>query len=412
VRHAAAARPARLQAAGTRSRSGSGTAGCSAARSLVAALPVAPLAVAGAVARLRRPRDAWSGVRAGESIARAARWREARWRSGPRGRDTHRLAGRADLRGRLAADVAQLVSHAAERVASAAAVCRVLCAAAAANGGRARALRCLLPGGLTDTGAGAGGAGDAVPDKTSALFPRWLRSERNAASRRLASPSARKPRVRRQLPRRPLLSLCMSLRPMPLPERGGGEADAGTAQPSASAARRRRRAAAKAASREPVVPAAAAASVPPAAESAVSIADALQDSASDDDASEPAIAELSDALQSVHVTPPAAGAHVGAADAAHVAALQAALRAAEANLAEHEARAACKICLDAPCCMLLLPCRHVPLCASPECAAMLGSPPLCPLCRARVADTISSSCDVPALNYDPTNRGLKHADTA
>jgi hypothetical protein len=71
-----------------------------------------------------------------------------------------------------------------------------------------------------------------------------------------------------------------------------------------------------------------------------------------------------------------------------VAALQAALHAAHANLAEHEARAACKICLDAPCCMLLLPCRHVPLCASPECAAMLGSPPLCPLCRARVADTM------------------------
>jgi hypothetical protein len=48
----------------------------------------------------------------------------------------------------------------------------------------------------------------------------------------------------------------------------------------------------------------------------------------------------------------------------------------------------CVICLCAPRCVAMLPCRHLPLCASPECAAMMGSPPLCPLCRVRVADTL------------------------
>jgi hypothetical protein len=43
------------------------------------------------------------------------------------------------------------------------------------------------------------------------------------------------------------------------------------------------------------------------------------------------------------------------------------------------------ICLDAATCVVLLPCRHQPLCGSPECFAMLGAPPLCPLCRERVA---------------------------
>ena len=51
-------------------------------------------------------------------------------------------------------------------------------------------------------------------------------------------------------------------------------------------------------------------------------------------------------------------------------------------------RPACAICLDATPCLLLLPCRHMPLCTSPACFAMLGAPPLCPLCRVGVADTI------------------------
>ncbi len=54
-----------------------------------------------------------------------------------------------------------------------------------------------------------------------------------------------------------------------------------------------------------------------------------------------------------------------------------------------EEAATCGVCLDAPrSCTELLPCRHWLLCGSPGCAAMLGAPPLCPVCRERVADTM------------------------
>jgi hypothetical protein len=56
--------------------------------------------------------------------------------------------------------------------------------------------------------------------------------------------------------------------------------------------------------------------------------------------------------------------------------------------AEADAAPKCSICLDATPCVVLLPCRHQPLCGAPACAAMLGSPPLCPLCREPVADTM------------------------
>jgi hypothetical protein len=36
----------------------------------------------------------------------------------------------------------------------------------------------------------------------------------------------------------------------------------------------------------------------------------------------------------------------------------------------------------------LLPCKHLALCDAPACAAMMGAPPRCPLCRAAVADTL------------------------
>jgi hypothetical protein len=81
-----------------------------------------------------------------------------------------------------------------------------------------------------------------------------------------------------------------------------------------------------------------------------------------------------------------------AAMAAQSAAQEAALAAKDATLAKLQAEAdaapKCSICLDATPCVVLLPCRHQPLCGAPACAAMLGEPPLCPLCREPVADSI------------------------
>lgn len=48
----------------------------------------------------------------------------------------------------------------------------------------------------------------------------------------------------------------------------------------------------------------------------------------------------------------------------------------------------CPVCLDAVKCTVLLPCRHLALCAAPACRAMLGAQPLCPLCRCGVEDTM------------------------
>ncbi len=63
-------------------------------------------------------------------------------------------------------------------------------------------------------------------------------------------------------------------------------------------------------------------------------------------------------------------------------------RAQAAALAKLEAALTCVVCLEAQRCVALLPCRHWLLCASPGCADMLGAPPLCPVCRERVADTL------------------------
>ncbi len=56
--------------------------------------------------------------------------------------------------------------------------------------------------------------------------------------------------------------------------------------------------------------------------------------------------------------------------------------------AETRAAGACVVCLDAPRCKALLPCKHVPLCGGAACAAALGVPPRCPLCRAAVDDFV------------------------
>ena len=47
----------------------------------------------------------------------------------------------------------------------------------------------------------------------------------------------------------------------------------------------------------------------------------------------------------------------------------------------------CSVCLDAPRSHVLLPCYHHCLCGSLECLRMLGTPPLCPICRSTVAET-------------------------
>ena len=59
-----------------------------------------------------------------------------------------------------------------------------------------------------------------------------------------------------------------------------------------------------------------------------------------------------------------------------------------ASAAASEApRSTCVICLDAQPCVVRLPCRHLPLCAAPACAAALRG--LSPICREAVADTLT-----------------------
>ena len=61
----------------------------------------------------------------------------------------------------------------------------------------------------------------------------------------------------------------------------------------------------------------------------------------------------------------------------------------ELMLAKDELDASkCVICLSAPRCVAVLPCRHLPLCAAADCAAAMGAPPRCPLCRMGVTDTM------------------------
>jgi hypothetical protein len=79
-----------------------------------------------------------------------------------------------------------------------------------------------------------------------------------------------------------------------------------------------------------------------------------------------------------------AAAAVPAASAAPDAALVAQVAQLEAELDATK----CVVCLHAARCVALLPCKHQPLCASPHCFSMLGAPPLCPLCRKPVADTL------------------------
>ena len=48
----------------------------------------------------------------------------------------------------------------------------------------------------------------------------------------------------------------------------------------------------------------------------------------------------------------------------------------------------CALCLDVPKCVVLLPCRHMCLCAGCSGSVANGDP--CPICRAPVADRIET----------------------
>jgi hypothetical protein len=61
----------------------------------------------------------------------------------------------------------------------------------------------------------------------------------------------------------------------------------------------------------------------------------------------------------------------------------------QAALAALEEEHTCTVCLDAPRRAVLLPCRHLAICSAPACAAMLGTPRLCPLCRKPVTEAMT-----------------------
>jgi hypothetical protein len=187
------------------------------------------------------------------------------------------------------------------------------------------------------------------------------------------------------------------------PDVAAAAEDAGSTEavaPSASAERRRRRAAAKAAKRagsaptDSAVPAAAPIDAAVETDAAQAAMEAPQAAEANDD--DDAVTTASSPPVALPL-PPAAPAppimqHADASLAAQLAAqLASELAVAQAALAKAEAEvdaARCVICMDAPRCCVVLPCKHLALCASPACAAMLGAPPRCPLCRRGVTDTM------------------------
>ena len=84
-----------------------------------------------------------------------------------------------------------------------------------------------------------------------------------------------------------------------------------------------------------------------------------------------------------------------------VAAAPVAKKAAAARSAADEEREMCVICLHERVCVALLPCRHYPMCAAPECAAMLGKPPQCPMCRLEVAERVVVAPPPPKAQAPP-----------
>jgi hypothetical protein len=83
-------------------------------------------------------------------------------------------------------------------------------------------------------------------------------------------------------------------------------------------------------------------------------------------------------------------------DAAEASAAAAVADAADARAAAGAAAATsrdqaaqCVICMDAPRCVALMPCRHFVLCDNADCAKTLGNPRKCPMCRKAVKKLLS-----------------------
>jgi hypothetical protein len=164
---------------------------------------------------------------------------------------------------------------------------------------------------------------------------------------------------------------------------GDGD-DVAPALSSASAVRRRRRAAAKATRRSGATSgahAAEAAEEPQPASSADEERDGGEQNAMAGDAAAvaaaPAAAPVPPAVEPVvAIAVPQHAQDVGGGGGA-------------AEVEDEAVSMTCVVCLDAPRSVLLLPCKHLTLCAAPGCTAMLGAPPRCPLCRVVVTDTFS-----------------------
>ena len=168
-----------------------------------------------------------------------------------------------------------------------------------------------------------------------------------------------------------------------------------SAEPSASAKRRQRRIAAKAASHYPPAARPTSPVAAPSPEPALSDAEEQAEPEAPEEPLEPVPLPVELSLPPAPVPAPAPAVEDEAACLRRqLEALQLKTAALErekneierAHESERESHI-CSICLDRPRSHVLFPCHHHCLCGSLECLRMLGTPPLCPICRSAVAET-------------------------